>query len=110
MIDQYLKGGKKDFPFVSRMSGHPAALYGNLDNLFTSIMGSFEGQGLSSEDSTGTRTRTMLFKDVLGTGGEFKDGAIVQDVEFTMADPNTNSLPQINSFVDQMASKRKKPF
>jgi len=108
MIDQYLKGGKKDFPFVSRMSGHPAALYGNLESLFTSILGSDEGIGSGSRDSTGTKT--ILFKDVLGTGGEFKDGAIVQDVEFTMPDPNTNSLPQINSFVDQMSSKRKKPF
>ena len=100
MIDQYLKGGNKDFPFLSRMSGHPAALYGNLDNLFSSIMG--------SPDSAGTRT--VLFKDVLGTGGEFKDGAIVQDVEFTMPDEKTNSLQQINSYFDKISSERKKPF
>ena len=100
MVDQYLKGGKKDFPFVSRMSGHPVALYGNLDNLFTSIMG--------PDDST--TAKTMLFKDVLATGGEFKDGAIVQNVEFTMPDQNTNSLQQINSYFDSFLSTKKRPF
>jgi hypothetical protein len=44
------------------------------------------------------------------TGGEFKENAIVQDVEINLVDQNINSLQQLNTYIDKLSSNRKKPF
>ena len=107
IVDGYLQGGNKDFPFVSRMSGHPMAMYFDINKLMTS----FDGDGIIDTSRNTFYTASLdMWKDILMTGGEFKDDAIVQNVEFTLGDPNTNSLQQLNSYIDKISSTRKKPF
>jgi hypothetical protein len=101
MVDQYLKGGKKDFPFLSKIKGHPIALYVDLNRLITTM---------GADSSEMMKASRQMWKDLVMTGGEFKDNAIVQNVEVNLVDQNTNSLQQLNTYIDKMSASRKKPF
>ena len=106
MVDQYLAGGNKNFPFLSRISGHPMAVYLDLNRLMTSF-----NDKVKDSASNGLYSASVaMWKDVIMTGGEFKDNAIVQDVEINLVDQNTNSLQQLNTYVDKLSSNRKRPF
>jgi hypothetical protein len=104
-VDDFLKGGSHNFPFLSKISGHPIAFYLDLQKL----MSSFGNDGDSTEGGL-MNTSAQMWKDVVVTGGEFKDDAIHEDVEVNLIDQNTNSLQQLNSYFDKLSSGRKKPF
>ncbi len=101
MIDQYLKGGKKDFPFLSKIKGHPIAFYLDLNRLIASM---------PKDSSEIMQASGQMWQDIVMTGGEFKDNAIVQNVEVNLVDQNTNSLKQLNTYFDKMSASRKRPF
>ena len=106
IVDQYLKGGTRNFPFLSRISGHPIAFYLDVNKLLTT----FNDQ-LKDTSSNGIYQASIaMWKDVIMTGGEFKDDAIVQNIEINLVDQNTNSLQQLNTYIDKLASTRKRPF
>jgi hypothetical protein len=52
----------------------------------------------------------QMWQDIVMTGGEFKDNAIVQNVEVNLVDQNTNSLKQLNTYFDKLSASRKRPF
>jgi len=106
MVEQYLAGGNKNFPFISRISGHPIALYLDVNRLMTS----FNNQVRDSASNGLYSASVAMWKDVIMTGGEFKDNAIVQDVEINLVDQNINSLQQLNTYIDKLSSNRKRPF
>jgi Domain of unknown function (DUF4836) len=106
MVDQYLKGGNKKFPFLSGITGHPMGMYVDINKLMTS----FNDQVKDSAASGMYQASIEMWKDVIMTGGEFKDGGIVQDIEVNLVDQNTNSLQQLNNYVEKLSSKRKRPF
>jgi len=106
MVDQYLKGGNKNFPFVSKIKGHPIAFYLDVNKLITT----FNEQIKDTAANSVFKASVDMWKDVVATGGEFKDGAVHQDIEVNLVDQSTNSLQQLNSYVDKLSSTRKKPF
>ncbi|HYJ37591.1 MAG TPA: DUF4836 family protein [Chitinophagaceae bacterium] len=106
MVDQYLKGGNKKFPFISRITGHPMGMYLDINKLMTS----FNEQVKDSGAAGIYQASVDMWKDVIMTGGEFKNGGIVQDIEVNLVDQNTNSLQQLNNYVDKLTSKIKRPF
>jgi hypothetical protein len=55
-------------------------------------------------------TSAKMWKDIVFTGGEFKDNAVQQDVEINLIDQNTNSLQQLNSYFEKLSAGRKKPL
>jgi len=46
--------------------------------------------------------------DVVISGGQFKDGGLVQHVEVNLMDKNSNSLKQLNNYLSDMAVLAKK--
>ena len=106
MVDQYLKGGNKEFPFTSKIKGHPIAFYLDLNKLIST----FNEQIKDTAANSVFKASVEMWKDVVATGGEFKDGAVQQEIEVNMIDQNTNSLQQLNSYIDKVSSNRKKPF
>ncbi|HKP31475.1 MAG TPA: hypothetical protein VJT83_02060, partial [Chitinophagaceae bacterium] len=106
VVDAYVKGGSRDFNFLSRIDGHPIGFYLDLNKL----IGVFSQ---NIKDSTGRYAADVslqTWKDVVATGGEFKDDAVIQNFEITMVDANTNSLKQLNAYAEKLASINKRPF
>jgi hypothetical protein len=106
MVDQYLSGGKKDFAFLSKISGHPFVFYLDVNKLITT----FNEQVKDSGTIGVYQASVEMWKDVIVTGGEFKDGAVEQNAEVNLVDQNTNSLQQLNAYIEKLASTKKKPF
>jgi len=62
-----------------------------------------EASSLSALDAS-----MKLWQDVTMTGGEYKDGAVTADFVISLVDKKTNSLKQINQYVEQLAALKKK--
>ncbi len=106
-VDQFLKGGgNKDFAFLSKISDHPIGLYIDLNKILTP----FNSRATDSTARIAYDASVQMWKDIVMTGGEFKDDAIVQEVEVNLVDKNTNSLKQLNSYVDKLSATRKRGF
>lgn len=106
-VDQYVAGGKKNFPFLSKINGHPIGLYVDLQKFITAY------NTIPSTDSTKAAVAAAslaMWQDVVATGGEFKDGGMVQNMEINLVDKNTNSLKQMSQYADKLAVLNKKGF
>lgn len=108
--DQFIssKGGNKP-AFWDRISGGPIAGYVNLQT----IMNTFSKE--ASRDSFGfmsLQASQKFWSDITLSGGDFKDGGIVQHLEINLVDKTTNSLKQLNKYVDALAliEKQKKEY
>jgi hypothetical protein len=44
-----------------------------------------------------------MWQDVVASGGEYKDKATAFEFEINLVDKNTNSLKQLNQYIDKMA-------
>jgi len=104
LADEFLKGGTThDFPFLSKISGHPVGFYLDFSKMMSSLKADSSGNDLFSSSAN-------MWKDLIVTGGEFKDDAIQENVEVNLVDQNTNSLQQLNSYIEKLSAGRKKPF
>ncbi len=96
------KGGSK--AFTEKISGHPFGMYLDFQKL------------LKTNYNEGEAARSMLnesaaiWQDMIATGGEMKDGAATAEIVVNMVDKKTNSLKQLNRFIERMyaASKTNK--
>jgi hypothetical protein len=102
-VDEFLKGSSHNIPFLSKISGHPIGFYLDLKKMMSSTnRDTVEGDFMT--------TSAKMWKDLVFTGGEFKDNAVQQDVEINLIDQNTNSLQQLNSYFEKLSAGRKKPL
>lgn len=105
-IDAYLKGGSRDFNFISKINGHPFGMYLDLNKIIASA-------SADVKDSTGRQiadASIQTWKDIVATGGEFKNDAMEANYEVNFVDQNTNSLKQLNAYVEKLASMNKRAF
>lgn len=100
--DQFVTGKSGNKPaFWDKISGGAVAGYVNIQTL----MNSFRSE-MSNNDSFMIRTfqaSQKMWNDITLSGGEFKDGGIVQHVEINLMDKSTNSLKQLNRYFDEIA-------
>lgn len=102
-VDNFLKGGNNNVPFADKISGHPMGLYIDMQKF---IRGA--GQTLeNAADSAEYNANLALWQDVVGTGGEYRDGVCSFDIVVNMVDKNTNSLKQLNQYGEKMAAAKK---
>jgi len=102
-VDEFLKGTTHNPAFISKISGHPIGFYIDLNRGISAFAGdSSSGNFLNSS--------AQMWKDLVVTGGEFKDNAVQEDVEVNLNDQNTNSLQQLNSYIEKLSAGRRKPF
>jgi hypothetical protein len=103
-VDGFLAGKAGSKPFTEKISGHPFGMYFDMQRLLKTNF---------TEDAT---TSGMLadaaatWQDMIVTGGEVKNGAVTTAMEVNMVDKKTNSLKQLNRFIERMynSSKRNK--
>ncbi len=102
-VDKFLAGGNNNVPFADKLSGHPFGLYIDIQKIMKSSQPSVtEASALSALEAS-----MKLWQDVVITGGEIKDGAMAAEFVVNMADKKTNSLKQINQYIEQLAALKK---
>lgn len=93
-------------PFASKITGHPFGAYIDLQKIFAGF-----GFSANSTDSSATEALAVskaMWQDILMTGGDYKDGVVTADMTVNLVDKSTNSLKQLNHYIDQMNGLRKK--
>ncbi|MDP4263741.1 MAG: DUF4836 family protein [Bacteroidota bacterium] len=104
--DKFLAGGNSKLPFVDKITGHPIGIYIDLQKILPFA------QSLHKKDSSSGKTAAAdaslnIWQDIVGKGGDYKDKASEFEFEINLMDKNTNSLKQLNQYVDKMATLRK---
>ncbi|HUR12249.1 MAG TPA: DUF4836 family protein [Flavitalea sp.] len=98
-VTQFLAGGKTTQPYADKLDG---AVYGG----FIDLQKLFKGMQTSSADSSSKAVMdasVKMWQDVIFTAGEFNKGKITSDGVVNLVDKNTNSLKQLNRYLDLMA-------
>ena len=95
---KYLAGGNNKFDFTDKISGHPVGVFIDLHKIMA----------LSATTKTNDDAKAMIdqslktWNNITMTGGDFTNGAFTANTEINMLDANTNSLKQLNTYVDEM--------
>jgi hypothetical protein len=105
-VDTYLNtNSNTSFDFYDKISGSPMGLYVNLQY----ILNAFH-QVASGGDSVNLKLYTasvQMWDNIVGKGGEFRDGGMVQHFEINLVNKNENSLKQLYNYLGTMAGYMK---
>jgi len=105
-VDQFVaKEGNTKFDFYNKIESSPIAGYVNFQYLLNSM------RSTAAKDSVASMMLDSSLKfwdNALMTGGNFKNGGIVQHFEINMVDQSTNSLKQLNRYMNMVGSLAKK--
>jgi hypothetical protein len=97
MVDKFLAGGNNNVAFASKISGHPFGMYIDLQKIINSSKSFGNTSFTAPYDISG-----KMWQDVVVTGGEYENGAWKSVMEINLVDKKTNSLKQINQYIDNM--------
>ncbi|HEY0355117.1 MAG TPA: DUF4836 family protein [Flavisolibacter sp.] len=100
-VDKFMAGGNNKVPFADKISGHPFGMYIDLQKIFKAT------QSANAMDSTTFDLASKTWLDIVGTGGEYKDGVMSGEFVINMVDKKTNSLKQLNQFAEKMNAAEK---
>jgi len=98
-INGFLKGGNNNFPFTSRISGKSFGGYINIQQLLKSSSPAIP----DSSAKAAMDLSINMWQDIIMTSGGQKDDAFVGEAEINLIDKNTNSLKQLNTYLDAMS-------
>ncbi len=98
--DKFLAGGNNKLPFADRISGHPFGLYIDLQKIIRFI-GSLQ-RGERDSSKAALNASLGMWQDITAWGGDYKDKASEMELEVNLVDKNTNSLKQLNQYLDKM--------
>ena len=99
--DKFLAGGNSNLPFVNKITGHPMGIYIDLQRIIK-----FAGSMVNDSSSNKLLYEASLnmWQDVTATGGDFKDKSSEGQFEINLVDKNTNSLKQLNQYLDKVST------
>lgn len=101
-VDGFLSGKTVKHPFNDKISGHPFGMYVDIQGILKT---KFSDDSLAKE---GQDAAARFWKDMVMTGNEFKDGVAKSEITINMVDGKTNSLRQLNQFIESMYAVKKK--
>jgi hypothetical protein len=96
-LNQFIAGGNTKPAFAEKIKGHPMGMYIDLRKIWPVAISDVK----DSSALKGLDLASKTWEDVVGYGGEIKDKALVFHAEVNMVDKTTNSLKQLNAFLDQ---------
>jgi hypothetical protein len=105
-VDGFFAGNNNHLPFASKISGHPFGGYVDIQK----ILKGFQNNLSEVSDSIGREALNIslgMWQDVVVTGGDYKNGIATADMVVNLVDKSTNSLKQLNKYVDQLHSLEK---
>ena len=99
-VTAFLSGNNTHISFADRIAGHPLGCYINIQKILNSA---FENRKSSTNTALFDASMNM-WQDAVITGGDYKDGSVAYTAEVNFVNKNTNSLKQLNQYIDQIAS------
>ena len=97
VTDTYIAGtANTSFDFMDKISGGPFGGFVNFQYIFNNMKPKITTDSLDVEMYNAS---VKLWDNLLISGGNFKDGGIIQHWEVNMIDKNTNSLKQLNGYL-----------
>ncbi|HEU4470450.1 MAG TPA: DUF4836 family protein, partial [Flavisolibacter sp.] len=103
-VDKFLAGGDNKVPFADKISGHPFGMYIDIQK----IMKVGATQLKDASDSATYDASIAMWQDIVGSGGEYKDGKAVVEFTINLVDKSKNSLKQIAEYGDKMSAIQRK--
>jgi hypothetical protein len=97
-VNAFLSGGNNNFAFTNRIAGKSFGGYIDIQGIMRSLA------PVTADSSAKAMLDLSLntWQDVVMTSGGQKDDAFVGEVEINLVDKNTNSLKQLNKYLDTM--------
>lgn len=105
-VTKFMTGAKTTHPFTSKLTGQSFGMYFDIKKLLTGISASSR----DSSEKAAYDVSLKMWEDVLVVGGEYKDGAFTSYGEVNLVDKGTNSLKQLNQYIDKMAAIYKSKY
>lgn len=102
-VDKFLAGTNNKVPFADKISGHPFGGYIDIQKLLAATSSGITDS--SAKDAINASIK--LWQNVVFHGGEVKDGAMISEGEINLMDKNTNSLKQLNQYLDVLSKSYK---
>lgn len=101
---KFLAGTSNQFAFAGRLADHGIGMYVDINKLI-------KGAGAELTDDRQKaqyEASIKMWQDAWMTGGDYKDGSTTSHFEINLVDKGTNSLKQINQWVDKMNATSRK--
>jgi hypothetical protein len=103
-VNKFQAGANNKHPFADKIDGHPVGGYIDIQKILATT-----GSSVKEENATKAMAASMKFwKDVVFYGGDLKDGAVTTYGEINLVDQNTNSLKQLNQYINTLSELKSK--
>lgn len=100
-VSGFLSGKTTPHAFTDKISGHYGGMYIDIQRLLkTNFTQDPLGKSMLAESAA-------VWKDLVAVGNEYKDGVFTSEIVVNMVDDKTNSLKQINQYIEKMNVARK---
>ncbi|MEP6597462.1 MAG: DUF4836 family protein [Ginsengibacter sp.] len=99
-INKYFSGPQSTSDFLSKINDHPMGAFVDIQMILKAL------QTKITKDSIGKvyyDRNISMWNNLYVTGGEYKDGGLISNGELNLMDKNTNSLKQLNQYVDDIS-------
>ncbi len=101
-VNQYLAGGNNKYDFVDKINGKPIGLFVDIQKILSTL--NTDTIMIKDEDARTIIAESLkMWNKVYSMGGDFDNDAMVGHTEITLMDQSTNSLKQLNHYLDEVA-------
>jgi hypothetical protein len=97
--NRYLSGNNNKFDFLDKIDGEPFGAYLDLHKIISTLN---TGKDTTDERKPLLDASLNFWNNITMKGGDIKDDAFTSETEINLVDQNTNSLKQLNTYLDQM--------
>ena len=99
-VDQFLAGNSPKSPIADRISGHPIGFFLDVRQILQTIRTIAKDSAAQSIFGLSTET----WENIAAWGGEYSGNSMEFHAEINMMDKKTNSLKQLNTYIDKIAT------
>ena len=106
-VDKFLTGGSADHPFTDKLSGNLVGGYIDFQQLLKNIS-AFPADDTDTSGRAVLDASVKLWKDAYFTTAAYDDGKMKSEGVLNFIDENTNSLKQLNNYLNLISKSVKK--
>ena len=100
-VNGFLAGGNTKHAFTDKISGHPFGFYLDIQRILkTNFSENASSKALLAESAA-------VWQDMVMIGNDYKDGVASSELVINMVDTKTNSLKQLNNYMEKLNASRK---
>ena len=99
-VNKYLSGPTANPDYISKLNDHPVGSFIDVQMIMKALQPEITKDSM---DKVYYDRNITMWNNVYFGGGEYKDGGIVTKAEISLVDKNTNSLKQLNQYIDDYA-------